>query len=78
LVQSQARKRHCEIGAAEMLGASIGAIGTSMAQQHLRNVPADLNVPTLAKPEALMHAKDGCLTRPTTLVNTAGHFCKDG
>ncbi len=44
---------------AGILGASIGAIGTAMAQQHLRNVLAFLDVPTLAQPEAFIHAKDG-------------------
>lgn len=44
---------------AGVIGASIGAIGTSMAQQHLRNVLAYLDVPTLGQPEAYVHAKDG-------------------
>lgn len=44
---------------AGMLGASVGAIGTSMAQQHLRNILAYLDVPTLGQPEAFIHAKDG-------------------
>ena len=44
---------------AGVLGASVGAIGTAMAQQHLRNVLAYLNVPTLGQPEAFIHAKDG-------------------
>ena len=44
---------------AGILGASIGAIGTAMAQQHLRNVLAFLDVPTLAQPEAFIHAKEG-------------------
>ncbi len=44
---------------AGVLGASIGAIGTSLAQQHLRNVLAYLDVPTLGQPEAFIHAKDG-------------------
>jgi chromate reductase len=30
-----------------------------MAQQHLRNVLSALNVPTLAQPDAFIHAKDG-------------------
>ena len=41
------------------LGASVGATGTSMAQQHLRNILAYLDVPTLGQPEAFTHAKDG-------------------
>lgn len=44
---------------AGVLGVSVGAIGTSMAQQHLRNVLAYLDVPTLGQPEAFIQAKDG-------------------
>jgi len=44
---------------AGILGVSIGVIGTALAQQHLRNVLAFLDVPTLAQPEAFIHAKDG-------------------
>jgi len=44
---------------AGILGVSVGAIGTSMAQQHLRNVLAYLDVPTLGQPEAFIHAKEG-------------------
>ena len=41
------------------VGVSVGAIGTSLAQQHLRNVLAYLDMPTLGQPEAFVHAKDG-------------------
>ena len=44
---------------ADVLGASVGVIGTAMAQQHLRNVLAYLDVPTLGQPEAFIHVKDG-------------------
>jgi len=44
---------------AGVLGVSVGAIGTAMAQQHLRNVLAYLDVPTLGQPEAFVHAKEG-------------------
>jgi chromate reductase, NAD(P)H dehydrogenase (quinone) len=44
---------------AGVLGASVGAAGTSMAQQHLRNVLAYLDMPTLGQPEAFVHVKDG-------------------
>lgn len=44
---------------AGILGVSVGAIGTAMAQQHLRNVLAYLDVPTLGQPEAFVHAKEG-------------------
>jgi chromate reductase len=44
---------------AGVLGVSVGAIGTAMAQQHLRNILAYLNVPTMGQPEAFIHAKEG-------------------
>jgi chromate reductase len=44
---------------AGVIGASVGAIGTALAQQHLRNVLAYLDVPTLGQPEAFIQAKDG-------------------
>ncbi len=44
---------------AGVLGASVGAIGTAMAQQHLRNVLAYLDVSTLGQPEVFIHAKEG-------------------
>ncbi len=43
---------------AGVLGVSVGAIGTSMAQQHLRNILAYLDVPTLGQPEAFLQATD--------------------
>ena len=44
---------------AGVIGASVGAIGTAMAQQHLRNILAYLDVPTLGQPEAFIHATEG-------------------
>ena len=44
---------------AAVLGVSVGAIGTAMAQQHLHNVLAYLNMPTLPGNEAFIHWKDG-------------------
>ena len=44
---------------AGVLGISIGAIGTALAQQHLRNVLAYLNVPTLGQPEVFLQHKEG-------------------
>src|SRR5690606_9692527 len=44
---------------AGVIGASVGAPGTSMAQQHLRNILAYLDVPTLGQPEVFLHVKDG-------------------
>jgi len=44
---------------AGVIGASVGAIGTALSQQHLRNILAYLNVPTLGQPEAFIHNKEG-------------------
>jgi chromate reductase len=44
---------------AGVLGVSIGAIGTATAQQHLRNILAYLDMPTLGQPEAYIQAKEG-------------------
>jgi chromate reductase len=43
---------------AGLLGVSVGAIGTALAQQHLRNILAYLDVPTLGQPEAFIQAND--------------------
>jgi len=44
---------------AGVMGVSVGATGTSMAQQHLRNVLAYLDVPTVGQPEIFIQAKEG-------------------
>src|SRR5690606_29362791 len=43
---------------AGVIGISIGSLGTAMAQQHLRNILAYLDMPTLGQPEAFIQAKD--------------------
>ena len=40
-----------------IMGASIGAGGTAMAQQHLRNILAHFNAPTMGQPETFFHYK---------------------
>jgi chromate reductase len=55
---------------AGVLGVSVGAIGTALAQQHLRNVLAYLDVPTLGQPEVFLQAKEG-------LFDAAGHIGAD-
>ena len=45
--------------AAGVIGASIGAVGTAMSQQHLRNVLAYLDVSAMGQPEAFIHVTDG-------------------
>ena len=55
-----------------VIGASIGAVGSAMAQQHLRNTLAYLDVSTLAQPEVFVHFKDD------TLIDEKGHISNDG
>ena len=43
---------------AGIIGCSIGSIGTAIAQQHLRNSLAYLNMPTLGQPEVFLHVSD--------------------
>ena len=43
---------------AGVIGCSIGAIGTAVAQQHLRNSLAYLNMPTLGQPEVFINVDD--------------------
>ncbi|MFL6353583.1 MAG: NADPH-dependent FMN reductase [Bryobacteraceae bacterium] len=54
---------------AGVIGASMGAPGTSMAQQHLRNILAYLDVPTLGQPEAFIHVKDGFFNEAGDIAN---------
>ena len=44
---------------AGVIGVSVGAAGTALSQQHLRNVLAYLDMPTLGQPEAFIQAKEG-------------------
>lgn len=56
---------------AGVLGASIGAPGTSMAQQHLRNILAYLDVHVLGQPEVYIHFQDDMIS-PDGTINKPG------
>ncbi len=47
---------------AAVIGISIGSIGTALAQQHLRNILAYLDMPTLGQPEMFLQNKPGLFT----------------
>lgn len=47
---------------AAVVGMSPGAAGTAMAQQHLRNVLAFLNMPTMGQPEMFLQYKEDFFT----------------
>lgn len=44
---------------AGVIGISIGQIGTAMAQQHLRNMLAYLDMPALGQPEVFLQNREG-------------------
>jgi chromate reductase len=59
---------------AGVLGASVGAIGTAMAQQHLRNVLAYLDMPTMGQPEAFIHVTDSLFDAGGNLQDSSRKF----
>ena len=54
---------------AAVIGASIGTGGTALAQQHLRNVLAYVDVPVLGQPEVFIHFKDELIADDGTINN---------
>lgn len=62
---------------AGVLGISIGPNGTAMAQQHLRNVLAYLDVPTLGQPEVFLQAKDGLFDESGNIGAASYGFLQD-
>lgn len=59
---------------AGLLGVSVGTTGTALAQQHLRNVLAYLDVPTLGQPEAYIQAKDDLFASDGTIGEGSRKF----
>ena len=55
-----------------VIGASIGATGSALAQQHLRNSLVFLDVATLAQPEVFVQFKDD------GLIDAEGHVANEG
>ncbi len=62
---------------AGVLGVSIGAIGTALAQQHLRNVLAYLDVPTMGQPEAFIQAKEGLFNADASIGDASKSFLQE-
>ena len=52
-----------------VIGASIGAIGTAIAQHHLRSSLAYLDIPTLGQPEVYLHFHDDIIAADGTISN---------
>jgi chromate reductase len=62
---------------AGVLGVSVGAVGTALAQQHLRNILAYLDAPTLGQPEAFIQAKDGLFDEAGNIGEGSRKFLQD-
>jgi len=54
---------------AGMIGASVGALGTGIAQVHLRTILAYLDMPTMGQPEAYLQVKDGFFDEAGNIAN---------
>ncbi len=54
---------------AAVIGASIGAVGTAIAQHHLRSSLHFLDVPTLGQPEVYLHFRDEIIKPDGTIAN---------
>lgn len=52
-----------------VIGVSVGAAGTALAQQHLRNVLAYLDVAVLAQPEVFIQFKDELIAPDGSIAN---------
>nr|WP_319540237.1 NADPH-dependent FMN reductase [uncultured Methanospirillum sp.] len=62
---------------AGILGVSIGSAGTSMAQQHLRNVLSFLDVAVLRQPEAYIQHRDGLFAEDGTIGERSRPFIQN-
>lgn len=62
---------------AGVLGVSVGAIGTALAQQHLRNILAYLDVATLGQPEAFIQARDDLFASDGSIGQGSKKFLQD-
>ncbi|GAA4896843.1 NADPH-dependent FMN reductase [Tessaracoccus lubricantis] len=69
---------------AAVIGTSPGSVGTAMAQQHLRNVLAHLDMQVMGQPEAFVQYRDGDLGEDGSLQSESlraivegfvGSFC---
>jgi len=54
---------------AGVIGASVGAAGTAMAQQHLRAMLAHMDMPTLGQPETFLQVRPGTFDDAGNLVS---------
>jgi chromate reductase len=63
---------------AGVIGVSIGSIGTALAQQHLRNILAYLDVPVMGQPEAFIHATEAFFDSDGNIGPASRDFVQSG
>lgn len=61
---------------AGVIGVSPGALGTALAQQHLRSVLAYLDMPVLGQPEAYIQHREGMFAEDDSLTDTSKDFAR--
>ncbi len=59
---------------AAIVGVSVGAMGTALAQQHLRNIISHLNMPTLGQPEVFLQATEDLIDKDGNIGSTKKEF----
>jgi len=59
---------------AGIVGVSVGAVGTALAQQHLRTILAYLDMPTLGQPEAFVQFKEGLFNADGSIGEASAKF----
>lgn len=61
---------------AAIVGISPGAVGTALAQQHLRSILATLDMPTLCQPEMFLQLKEGFFDDSGNIGTGSNKFIK--
>lgn len=61
---------------AAIIGISPGAVGTALAQQHLRAILATLDMPTLCQPEMFLQLKEGFFDEGGNIGASSNKFIK--
>jgi len=62
---------------AGIIGVSTGAIGTAMAQQHLRNVLSYLDVSVMRQPEAYLQVRDGMFNEDGSIGQASRQYLQN-
>ena len=61
-----------------LIGTSMGAMSTALAQQHLRNICVFLDIPLLQQPEAFVRYKEGLITDDGSVTDeSVGTFLRN-